>query len=453
MISSFHSWYKSFRFSKSLVPALYMFVAFSIIAFNSCSQGNNKPGGNNGNDSITLLHLPVSTPLPSDEKNKLHNECQQWFDTILKNSGFNGGVLVAKGGDIIFEKYKGAVKLGGADSITPETPFHIASVSKTITGMATLKLWQEGKISLDDEYSKYFPTFNYPGVTIRTLLNHRSGLPNYLSFMEKLWTNKKVHVRNQDIFDYLVDRKSQMENIARPDTRFSYCNTNYALLALLIEKVAGLPYPQYIHDNIFAPLQMSSSFVYSPEDTLHVAPPNYDWRGREIPMMFLDDVYGDKNVYSTVRDLLKWDRALSSNVMFTGATLAEAYKPYSHEKEGVKNYGLGWRMDNFPNGKKLVFHNGWWHGNNAAFLRLIDEDATIIAVSNRYASSTYKTKLLINDFAHYYDKGVEEETENTNAPPAPVVKEKTKAAPKVKTAPAGKVPSPAKKSKKIRNKK
>ncbi|WP_255155327.1 serine hydrolase [Ferruginibacter sp. HRS2-29] len=426
MIHIFSSYNIAFHKYNSLTFPLRLLLISSTLAFFSCNSGSKKTDTTAPADSIKTIALPVAKEMSPEEKTRLHNECEAWYDTILRNTGFNGGIIVAKGGNIVYERYKGAVKLGGKDSIDAQTPFHIASVSKTITGMATLKLWQEGKIGLDDEYSKYFPTFNYPGVTIRTLLNHRSGLPNYLHFMDKMWPDKKVHVKNQDIFDYLVNRKAEMENIARPDSRFSYCNTNFALLALLIEKVSGKSFPVYIHDNIFQPLQMNNSFVYTP-DRSSTIPPNYDWRGREIPLMFLDDVYGDKNIYSTPHDLLNWDRGLVSGQMFTPQTLAEAYKPYSNEKEGVKNYGLGWRMDNFPNGKKMIFHNGWWHGNNAAFLRLFDEDATIIVLNNRYTSATYKAKYLINNFAHYFDKVAEEDTENTSAAspsPEPVTREK-----------------------------
>lgn len=390
-----------------------LFLCFSLSVLESCKTAPRKPAEVSIADTV-ILAVPAVSAITEIERTKLYQKTLTWYDTVLKNSGFNGGMLVAKGGNIVFEKYKGTVRLGGKDSITSTTPFHIASVSKTITAMATLKLWQDGKINLDDLYSKYFPTFNYPGITIRNLLSHRSGLPNYLYFMEKLWANKKVHITNQDVFNYLVNRKSELTNIAPPDTRFTYCNTNYALLALLIEKVTGEQFPAYIKKTFFIPLQMNNTFIYTSLDSASV-PPNYDWRGREIPLMYLDDVYGDKNVYSTVRDLLKWDRALSSNVIFKQATLDEAYKPYSNERPGVKNYGLGWRMDNFPNGKKMIFHNGWWHGNNAAFIRLHDEDATIILVNNHYTAATYKAKNLINIFANYFDKPQEDESEN--APP------------------------------------
>ena len=116
----------------------------------------------------------------------------------------------------------------------------------------------------------------------------------------------------------------------------------------------------------------------------------------------MDEVYGDKNIYSTPRDLLIWHRALSSDMLFTAATLQEAYAPYSNEKPGVKNYGLGWRMNSYPNGKKVIFHNGWWHGNNASFIRLQDEDATIIVLGNRFTYKVYKAYQLVNCFGDYF---------------------------------------------------
>lgn len=400
-------------FGSTKVFFLLLIVLFFIPGLFSCKNGNK-----HNNDSLTenaagIIKLPEPVKISQAELTRINSQARAWYDTVLENSGFNGAMLVAKQGNIVFEQYRGVVKLGSTDSITPQTVFHIASVSKTITAMATLKLWEEGKLGLDDLYSKYFPSFNYTGITIRNLLSHRSGLPNYLYFMEKLWPNRKVHIRNQDVFDYLVTYKDKMENVGTPNTRFTYCNTNYALLALLVEKITKEDFPDFIKKTFFVPLQMNNSFVYKPTDSTGL-PPNYDWRSREIPLMFLDDVYGDKNVYTTVRDLYKWDRGLTPGLIFKKETLDEAFKPYSNERPGIKNYGLGWRMDIFPNGKKMIFHNGWWHGNNAAFIRLLDEDATIILVNSRYTSATYKAKNLINIFGNYFDKSVEDDNESSN---------------------------------------
>ena len=278
--------------------------------------------------------------------------------------------------------------------------------------MAVLKLVQDGKLGLDDEFSKYFPAFNYPGITIRNLLSHRSGLPNYLYFMDELGWDKTVYIKNQDVFDYLVNRKAELKDITSPDTHFTYCNTNYALLALLIEKIAGMPYPQFIRQTFFIPLQMTNSFVFTPADSTRVNP-SYDWRGTLIPMNPLDQVYGDKNIYTTPRDLLKWDRVLATNLLFKPEIFEQAYAPYSNERPGIRNYGLGWRMNIYPDGKKLIYHNGWWHGNNASFIRLIHEDATIIVMGNRFTRGIYKAKYLIGIFDPTLVTETEEETEST----------------------------------------
>ena len=124
---------------------------------------------------------------------------------------------------------------------------------------------------------------------------------------------------------------------------------------------------------------------------------------------FLDAVYGDKNIYSTPRDLLIWDRALRSGKFFTAATLEQAYAPYSNEKAGIRNYGLGWRMNIYPAGKKMIYHNGWWHGNNASFVRLITDTVTIIAVSNKFNRAVYHAKEMASVFGNYEDYDDEEE--------------------------------------------
>ena len=206
--------------------------------------------------------------------------------------------------------------------------------------MSVLKLQEEGKLNINDTLTKYFPGFNYPGVTVKTLLDHRSGLPNYLYFMEKLWPDKNVFVTNKDILDYLINRKDELPPAVAADTRFSYCNTNYALLALIIEQVSGVSYPEFIQKTIFDANEMKDSYVFTPGDKATVLP-SYDYRGQEIAYSFLDNVYGDKNIYSTTHDLLRWDRLLKSGLFLPVESLQMAYAPYSNEKPGIKNYGLG----------------------------------------------------------------------------------------------------------------
>ena len=389
---------------------LYGFFSV-IILLGSCNSASNKKSAP-VKDSLSSIALASPVPLSRAETQRLHDGCDQWYEHALKASGFNGGMLVAKNGNIVFEAYNGNGHLNRHDVIDSLTSFHIASVSKTFTAMAVLKLWQDGKLNIDDEYGKYFPAFNYPGVTIRSLLSHRSGLPNYLYFMETLGWDKTKLIQNEDVLNYLITRKAELTNIATPNTHFTYCNTNYALLALLIEKQSGKKLPDFLQQTFFIPLQMKHTFLFNSLDTSKVNP-SYDWRGRIIPLNFLDGVYGDKNIYTTPRDLLTWDRALTGGKLFTPQTLQQAYTPYSNEKTGIKNYGLGWRMNIFPNGKKTIYHNGWWHGSNAAFLRLLQDSVTIIIIGNKYNRNIYHAKDMANFFGNYDGTGSEEdETEN-----------------------------------------
>lgn len=345
--------------------------------------------------------------LDKNEYDRIYRACKMFYDTTLLPSGFNGGIIVAKGGNIVFEKYRGSINLDGLDSINATTPLHIASVSKTFTAMAILKLQEQGKLSVNDTLTKYFPEFNYYGVTIKTLLNHRSGLPNYLHFLEQVGWSEDSMLQNKNILNLLINKKAVLTDLVPADTKFAYCNTNYALLALIIEQVSGMPYSQFMKENIFDAAGMKNTFVNYKLDTNKLSK-SFDWKGRRIYNTCLDDIYGDKNIYSTPQDLLKWDRVLADSVFLSPQTLAAAYTPYSNEKPGVKNYGLGWRMNIYDDGKKIIFHNGWWHGNNATFIRLIKEDATIIVLSNRFARSVYSAKILVNIFGDYFNVETED---------------------------------------------
>lgn len=350
----------------------------------------------------------VSNPsaLSKAEMEKYYNAAEAFYHDVLEKSRFSGEFLVAKKGEIIFEKYAGYAHMDQKDSINETSALHLASVSKTFTGMAILKLWEEKKLRISDEVSLYLPGFSYPGVTIKTLLNHRSGLPNYVHVMEQLgWDRKKV-VYNQDVLDFLITNKKRLQ-VGRPDKSFHYCNTNYALLALIIEKVSGIPYPQFIYEQFFAPLGMTNSYVFTMSDSARSLP-SYNWKNQKEAFTFLDAVYGDKNVYSTARDLLKWETALSYGNLFKKETLDSAYAGYSYEKKGIRNYGLGWRMLEYPNNEKIIFHNGWWHGNNTVFARIIQDSATVIVLGNRFNKNIYQAKKLFPAFGDYEP---EEDTE------------------------------------------
>jgi len=333
---------------------------------------------------------PPLSKLEQWKKNRLSKQIQAYLqESLLRYPGaFNGGILVAKGGHVLYENYQGFKDLPQKkDPLDESASLHIASTSKTFTAIAILQLIQENKLSIADKVESFFKGWPYPGITIKDLLNHRSGLPNYVYFMEPAATNHiKGAVTNTEVINYIIKNKPPRH--AAPNSHFEYCNTNYLLLASILEKVTGLSYPVYLQKAIFNFLGMKNSFVFQPADS-NRATLSYDYTGRSWAFDHLDLTYGDKNIYSTPRDLLKWDQALYTQQLVGDSMLKAAFTPYSFERPGQNNYGLGFRLKLLRNGKKVVYHFGRWHGNNAAFARLTDEKVTIIILGNKFNRQIY----------------------------------------------------------------
>lgn len=312
-----------------------------------------------------------------------------YFEDKVKMNGFNGSVLISYKGTPIFERYYGYKNYYTFEKLTARSTFQIASTSKTFTAGAIMLLLQQNMLSLDDSLEKFFPDFPYKGITVRMLLNHRSGLPNYLNFSEEYWKNKKVFMSNNDVLQMMYKFKPKALNA--PDTHFRYNNTNYVLLALIVEKVSGEPFCDFMHQNIFIPLGMLDTWYYDPLSTRPSATKGYKGsRWIEDDIVYTDGVMGDKGIYSTVRDLYKWDQALYSGKFIRSEILGLAFTPQSFEKAGNKNYGLGWRMNDQSDGTRLIYHNGWWHSYNSVFNRKISDKTTVIILSNHYNQSVYK---------------------------------------------------------------
>lgn len=323
-----------------------------------------------------------------------------FFEKNWPNNSMNGGFLVAKNGQIIYEKYEGNSNFSKGEKIDQNTPIHIASVSKVLTATAVLRLIDREKLTLEDKVSSILPAFPYEEITIKMLLNHRSGLPNYAYFADdtKIWPRTKM-LHNQDILDLLAKHKFGL--YFKPDRKFGYCNTNYAILALVIEKVTGKSYRTAMQEMIFEPLGMKNTFIFDYEKDKETASQSYKGNKILYENNHLDDVYGDKNIYSTPRDLLKFDMATYSDKFLNSVLVSEAFKGYSYEHKGTKNYGLGIRMLEWETGEKLFYHNGWWHGNTSSYVKLKTDTVAIFALSNKYTLKTYKVWKLAPLFGKY----------------------------------------------------
>lgn len=399
-----------------LNPKIIPLLTFLVIACGS----NPSPGRKNPPKN---LHNKGFSSVSAREKEYYANAIAPFYQSMLVRTGFNGSILVAKNGEVVFEDYRGNINFKTKEPITSNSTFHIASVSKTFTAAAILKLMEEGRIDLEDGVEKYLPNFPYQRISIKNLLTHRSGLPKYDHFMEGTRTevyytkNKKgrkvkkyrviklpVQIStfpdNEEVLQFMIKYRPSIE--ASPDRRYSYCNTNYAILALVIEKISGMPFPQYMQESIFTPLGMTNTYVFSKKDTGNYTP-SYNYNNSAFKLQRLDCVYGDKNIYSTVRDLLLWDRALYMGSYISQESQELAFQPYSNESRGFKNYGLGWHLFIKPPDPTIVYHNGWWHGNNAVFKRLVADSATVIILGNKFNRNIWAAGKMSSVFTGHAD--------------------------------------------------
>ncbi len=386
----------------------YILLSLSLLATSAGSCKNNKI---EQEPPVTQIQtskglLPIVTPGETNAKiapeytAKIERQVEKFYQKNWPNNTLNGGFLVAKEGHVIFERYQGIANKEKKILINEETPLHVASVSKVFTATAILKLVDGGKLNLEDKLDKFLPNFPYQKITIRTLLNHRSGLKNYAYFTNRreIWNSNKT-LTNQDVLKIIIKHRIPLE--FPTDTRFSYSNTNYALLALVIEKVTGFSYPEAMKKMIFEPLGMKHTYVFQINEDKENATPSYRASNQRFPYDFLDGIYGDKNIYSTPRDLLKLDLARRSGHFLNPKLEAEVYTGYSNEHKGLKNYGLGIRMVNWDNNENFYFHNGWWHGNTSSYITMGKEKVTIIALSNKFSRNTYAVRNLAALFGNY----------------------------------------------------
>ena len=352
----------------------------------------------------SINQVPKLTAEYIDSKKRF---IDSFYNKNWPNKSLNGSFLVAKNGQIIYEKYEGFANFRDKTLITADTPLHLASVSKIVTATAVLKLINAKKIDLDQKVNTILKEFPYPEVTVKTLLNHRSGMRNYSYFTDKkeIWDRHNT-LTNKDILTLMATKDISLEY--KTDTRFTYCNTNYAILALIIEKVTGLSFKEAMRKIIFEPLEMKNTFVFDYEKDKKKIVPSYKGNKVEIGLDFLDAIYGDKNIYSTPRDLLKFDRARNASTFLNPILLEQVYTGYSNERKGTRNYGLGIRMIEWETGQKMYYHNGWWHGNTSSFVSLRKENVTIIALSNKFSRKPYeirKLSVLFGDYPfHLFDE-------------------------------------------------
>lgn len=331
-------------------------------------------------ESRQAVEIPASfTPTSAQQ---LGHQLDSIFSYLHRRKGFNGTVLVTKYDQLIYKGAFGYADFRNKDTLSTQTAFQLASVSKQFTAMAIMMLQEEGKLQYDDSVQQYLPNFPYEGITIRQLLTHRSGLSNYTYFSDKLWPDRAQYMSNQDVVDLMA--KHQPDAYHKPNSRYDYSNTGYALLASIVEEASGMPFATFLQKRIFDPLQMTHTFTFGDSTRAQQAQVATGYTGgkRKRTPDYLDTVLGDKGMYSTVEDLYKWDQALYTNKLVKRETLEKAFTGSRLKKKKDEDYGFGWRIRPLDNGDTVVYHAGLWHGYNTYLLRNPKDHSALIVLSN-----------------------------------------------------------------------
>ncbi|CAM4446878.1 serine hydrolase domain-containing protein [Paenibacillus tarimensis] len=328
---------------------------------------------------------------------------------VREQECFNGVILVAEQGKPLLCETMGFAELcqDNVRPLTIDSMFELASVSKPITALGIVRLHQLGKLQWDDPVSKWLPELPYPGITIRHLLTHTSGLPDYIALFTEKWNHAQIAVNN-DVLDMLAAHRP--DSLFAPNDRWMYSNTGYIMLAILIERISGQSYADFLSDQIFQPLGMARTCVYNRRLNRAPVPSDYAWGyvyrlehgGYVLPdavpemnyVHYLDGLQGDGMVNSTATDLLRLDRALYDD-KFIHPQLREAmFTPVTLHNEESFDYGFGWLIERHPQLGKVVSHSGGWPGYATLLKRYIEQDLTLILMQNGERDYAYTQQLI-----------------------------------------------------------
>ena len=362
-------------------PCTILFF-LTVILFTSCDEKH--ISATNEEKEVLNFSEKVQENIDTNLSDKRNRFIENYFQQRHKIKLFNGNILFAEKGQIIAHKSYGMAHFRNKDELTEEHSFQLASVSKTITAIATLQLVEEGILNLNDSIQQFFPNFPYIGMDIHQLLSHRTGMSQYTHFCDRpdsIWPDKTKTISNNDVLE-IMEQIVPLQNYP-PNKRYYYCNTNYLILASIIEKVTDQKFGEYVKANIFIPSGMTNSCIYDRTNKDELIKPVQGYENR-IPWedVYLNGCVGDKNVYSTTGDLLKFDRALNLNLLINDSLKQLAFSPKNKTFKSNQNYGYGFRLKDHKEYGKIVYHTGWWKGFRSYYIKVIEKDQTIIVLNN-----------------------------------------------------------------------
>lgn len=314
----------------------------------------------------------------------------------LKSANAPGAALmVIKDGRIVFQRGYGVVDLRSLQKIGVHTNFRLASLTKQFTAMAIMLLVHDGKLHYDDRLTDIFPDFPDYGrtITIRNLLNHTSGLEDYEDLMPPSDPNlpvEQIQIQDAGVLDLL---KRTTATKFSPGSKWAYSNSGYVLLGLIVQKISGKSFPDFLHDRIFAPLGMSNTIAYvrgKKEVSKRAFGHSLEagtWK--QTDQSPTSATLGDGGVYSSLADLLKWDNALRHNTLLSDREMQAALTPVRTPEGEVTEpdgspaaYGFGWFLNPYK-GHRRMWHYGETMGLRTTIQRFLDDNLTIVVLCNR----------------------------------------------------------------------
>lgn len=289
---------------------------------------------------------------------------------------FGGCVMAIEHGKVVFEQGFGTADVETKAACTPTTNFRIASVSKQFTATAVMVLVDRGKLSIDDPLTKFFPGFPDYGkkITVKHLLVHTSGLPDYEKLIPKGTT---MQLDDLDVLHLLMDTK---EPLFAPGEKFQYSNSGYTLLGLIVEAVARKPFHEFVASDVFKPIGMSESVLYQ-RGLNAIANRAFGHEQKDGKWVRSDQsltsaVRGDGGVYTSLRDYQKWLRSMDDQSLLSKKSYKAMFAPQALTDRSGAHYGYGWFIDEYR-GEPRIHHNGETHGFRACVQRFPKRDAAI----------------------------------------------------------------------------
>ncbi|MDN3491731.1 serine hydrolase domain-containing protein [Winogradskyella bathintestinalis] len=331
---------------------------------------------------VFFLQVPeLKIPENSSEKEKIVL-IDNWLANLNAERKFNGGILIIKDGIPTLAKTYGYTNFQRTEKLNNNASFRLASVSKQFTASGIMLLNEKALIDYDDQVSKYISNFPYQNVTIRNLLNHTSGIPDsYLYLAENAKEDIGI-LTNEKATKLIVENKPKAH--FNPNDQYQYSNTNYILLARIIELVSQQSFENFMKDNIFNPLGMNNTRVWnliSRDKTFQGKTDDFeDLAGetRELKPTFVDGVAGDGGIFSSIDDFVIWDNFWYANNLISDKNMKEAFKKPTLNNGELSNYGFGWLIIN----EDVVMHDGAWLGANTYFTRNIKTKTSLVLLDN-----------------------------------------------------------------------